>query len=72
MDSGLELVESAGTSAGSSYRLALVALNSLPDRCAMDLGEVARRIGADKLELIGWMRADIKLAHLIASKVSVV
>lgn len=72
MDSGLESINAAGVAAGNGYRLALLALNSLPDRCAMDLGEVARRIGADKLELITWMRSDIKVARLIASKVSVV
>ena len=48
----------------------LLALSSLPDHCAPDLSDVARRIGADKLELIQWMRADIKLARLLASKLT--
>jgi len=48
----------------------LLALRSLPDGCAPDLSDVARRIGADKLELIQWMRADIKLARLLATKLT--
>jgi hypothetical protein len=51
------------------YQLALSALSRLPDHCAMDVGELAERIGADKLELITWLRADIKFARLIAAKV---
>ena len=52
------------------YQLALSALKSLPDHCVMDMGELADRIGADKLELIAWVRADIEFARLIASKVT--
>ena len=51
------------------YRL-FAAVNSLPDRCAIDVAALADRIGADKLELIRCMRADIAFARLIASKVS--
>jgi hypothetical protein len=51
-------------------RLTVLALNNLPDHCALDLSELARRIGADKLELITWARSDMHLARLIASKVS--
>jgi len=52
------------------YRVAVLALSDLPDHCALDLGELAKRIGADKLELIRWGRADIELARLIESKVA--
>lgn len=52
------------------YQRALSALNGLPDRCAADVGELAERIGADKLDLINWMRSDIGFARLIASKVT--
>jgi hypothetical protein len=51
------------------YRVAVLALKGLPDRCALDVGELARRIGADKLELIRWGREDIEFARLVASKV---
>lgn len=70
MDVSLEPEVGSNLSAKRSYRLALLALNSLPDHCAMDLGEVAERIGADKLELITWIRSDIEFARLIASKVT--
>lgn len=70
MVASIESDAGSDRSAKRSYRLALLALNSLPDRCALDLGEVAHRIGADKLELIAWMRSDIELARLIASKVT--
>ena len=50
--------------------MARVALKKLPDQCAHDLGELARRIGVDKLDLIMWARADIELARLIATKVT--
>jgi hypothetical protein len=53
-----------------AYQLALSALHNLPDNCAMDVTDLAGRIGADKLELIQWVRADIKFARLIASKVA--
>lgn len=57
-------------STSSGYRLALSALNRLPDHCAADAGELAHLIGADKLELIQWVRADIEFARLIASKLA--
>jgi hypothetical protein len=50
---------------------ARMALNRLPDHCAQDVGELARRIGVDKLDLIMWARADIEFARLIATKVTV-
>jgi hypothetical protein len=53
-----------------SYRQAKLALSHLPDRCALDVTELAHRIGADKLELITWVRADISFARLIASKIT--
>jgi hypothetical protein len=56
--------------AGPDYRLLFGAVNSLPDRCVIDVGALADRIGADKFELIRWMRTDIAFARLIASKVS--
>jgi hypothetical protein len=52
-----------------TYLLAVSALNNLPNNCASDVTDLAGRIGADKLELIQWLRADIKFARLIASKV---
>jgi hypothetical protein len=57
-------------SATIDYRRALSAVNSLPDHCAPDVGELASRIGADKLDLIRWAREDIRFARLIASKVA--
>lgn len=48
-------------------RLALI---ELPDHCASDVGELAERLGVDKLDLIMWARADIELARLIAAKVN--
>jgi hypothetical protein len=65
----LRLEDEPSLTATRDYRLALSALNSLPDHCAMDMDELADRIGADKLELITWVRADIRFARLIASKV---
>lgn len=70
MELQFKLEEDSGNAARHSYSLALLALRSLPDRCALDLGEVARRIGADKLELIQWMRADIKLARMLEAKLT--
>jgi hypothetical protein len=61
--------DDSNVSARRNYRVALSALNGLPDHCAMDVGELAHRIGADKLELIQWLRADIEFARLIALKV---
>jgi hypothetical protein len=55
--------------AAPDYRL-FVTVNNLPNRCAIDVAALADRIGADKLELIRWMRADIAFARLVASKVS--
>jgi len=52
------------------YQLALLAVRSLPDRCAADVDELAKRIGVDKLELIAWVRADIQFARLIEWKVA--
>jgi hypothetical protein len=56
--------------AAPSRRNAFLALHNLPDRCVLDLGELADRIGADKLDLIMWARADIGFARLMASKVT--
>jgi hypothetical protein len=52
------------------YQLALSAVRRLPDHCATDVGEVASRIGADKLALISWVRTDLGFARLIDSKVT--
>lgn len=52
------------------YRRVLGLLRSLPDHCAVDVGALADRVGADKLELIQWVRADITFARLIESKVT--
>jgi hypothetical protein len=52
------------------HHVAALALSHLPDDCALNLGELAERIGADKLELIEWTRADIQFARLVASKVT--
>ena len=57
-------------SALQDYRRVMLALHHLPDRCALDVTELADRIGADKLELITWVRADITFARLIASKIT--
>jgi hypothetical protein len=46
------------------------ALHGLPDHCALDLAELARRIGADKIELISCARADLDLARLLDSKMA--
>ncbi|MET0660518.1 MAG: hypothetical protein ABW110_20430 [Steroidobacteraceae bacterium] len=54
----------------NSYRMALHALEHLPDRCASDVGELAKRIGADKLELVTWSRADLAFARLLAAKLA--
>lgn len=70
MDVRSEVEEDSRISARRGYGRLLSALNSLPDHCAMDVGEVAIRIGTDKLELIQWMRTDIEFARLIASKVT--
>lgn len=59
-------------SASSEYahHMAAEALNDLPDDSAVDLSELADRIGVDKLDLIQWVRADIKFARLVASKMT--
>jgi len=51
------------------HRRALDVLRALPDRCVANIEELARRIGAEKLALIGWLRADLQLARLAAKKV---
>ena len=58
-------------SSARNHRFALSILLNLPDHCAPDVGELAKRIGADKLELITWARADLELARVIASKVAI-
>ena len=68
MDTRLE-DERTQTAAGV-YQLALSALNTIPDHSATDMSELANRIGVDKLELITWVRADIRFARLIDSKVT--
>ncbi|MET0497705.1 MAG: hypothetical protein ABW106_05465 [Steroidobacteraceae bacterium] len=64
------LKERSSLSTQRDYQLAVMAVKSLPDHCAMDVTELAERIGADKLDLIRWVRADITFARLIASKVA--
>ena len=71
MDSQVEdQVEDDVETAQHDFRRVLQLLRTLPDHCAMDVGELAGQIGADKLELIQWVRADIRFARLIASKVT--
>jgi hypothetical protein len=53
-----------------SYRSVLSALHGLPDRCAPNVGELADQIGADKLDLLNWVRGDLEFARLIASKMT--
>jgi hypothetical protein len=65
------LKEDAGKSAQGSYRVALSAVQNLPDRCAPTVGELAAQIGADKLDLLNWVRADLEFARLIASKMAI-
>jgi hypothetical protein len=52
------------------YRLVLVALRDLPDHCAADVDDLATRVGAEKLTLIRWIRADLDFARLTAAKIS--
>ena len=66
----IRLKDEPPLTATGGYQLALSTLNGLPDHCATDMGELAHRIGVDKLELITWIRADIRFARLIASKVT--
>lgn len=63
VDDDIEIVE-------HDYPRVLRLLRNLPDHCALDLGALADQIGADKLELIQWVRADITFARLIESKVT--
>ena len=50
--------------------LVMSALHGLPNHCAVDVDDLARRVGIDKLELIRWFRADLHVARLATSKVS--
>ena len=68
MDTGVK--EQATPSKPREYELAVLALRRLPDHCAVDAGELARRIGVDKLELIQWVRSDVMFARLTASKLT--
>lgn len=45
------------------------AVRDLPDGCACTVGELADRIGVDKLALLRWTRTDMRFALLAASKV---
>lgn len=65
---GIASLASAGTTI-HEYQLAVSALRSLPDQCAADVEDLANRIGAHKLTLIGWLRADLQLARLAAAKI---
>lgn len=53
-----------------AYEVAVSALRQLPNHCVADLDELVQRIGADKLEVIQWSRADITFAYLVASKLA--
>lgn len=64
------LQEETANSGVLSYRTALSVLRNLPDHCAMNVDELAGRIGVDKLDLLQWVRADLEFARLIASKVT--
>ena len=55
---------------GEDYGVALQALRSLPDRSATNVNDLAARIGANKLALIGWLRADLQFARLVADKLA--
>lgn len=68
MDALSEVEAKRKETATRSYQLALLALQGVPEHCAQDVGELAGRIGADKLQLIKWIRADVDFARLIASK----
>jgi hypothetical protein len=52
------------------YWRVLRLLRNLPDQSALDVGDLAEQLDADKLELIQWARADIAFARLIESKVT--
>ena len=64
------LVEDDVETAEQDFRRVLRALSSLPDHSALDVGDLADQVGADKLELIQWVRADLRFARLIESKVT--
>lgn len=64
------LKDVAEKSTTRSPRVAVLALRKLPDRCATNVGELAERIGADKLDLLQWVRADMEFARLIALKLA--
>jgi hypothetical protein len=66
----MDMQEEARERAAREYKHALSALSSLPDHWATNLGEIANRIGADKLELISWVRTDLAFARLVESKFS--
>jgi hypothetical protein len=51
-----------------TYQIVVSALRQLPNNCVADLDELVHRIGADKLEVIQWSRADITFAYLVDSK----
>ena len=53
-----------------NHRITVSAVQNLPDRCAQNVTDLAARIGADKLDLLNWARADLEFARLIASKVT--
>jgi hypothetical protein len=67
----ISLEEGEDLAAAIDYRRVLSAVDGLPDHCALDVGALAHRIGADKLDLIRWAREDIGFARLIASKVRI-
>ncbi|HEU5133678.1 MAG TPA: hypothetical protein VFU13_00920 [Steroidobacteraceae bacterium] len=66
----MDMQDDGSRRAAREYQVALSALSNLPDHCAGDLGELAHRIGADKLALISWVRTDVSFARLIESKVT--
>jgi hypothetical protein len=48
--------------------LALAAVQAIPERGVVSVGELAHRIGVDKLVLIRWFREDVSFARVIESK----
>lgn len=46
------------------------AVRACPDKCAPTVGDLAERIGIDKLVLITWARSDRRCALLIAAKMT--
>jgi hypothetical protein len=65
----MELPTSKAPVADPSPSAIEAALRALPDGCARSVGELADRIGIDKLVLIHWTRVDVRFALLAASKV---